>query len=117
LACILYANDHNGALPQTLGDTAQYINNPQAYLRSDHAAAAAAAQGLPADQLKDWIDQNSDWTYLGNGQKLNSIHDPAKAVLAYQKGEATNGPVGALFADGHCEEMSENALQQALAKQ
>ena len=118
VSCMLYANDNHGHLPQSLGETSKYINNPRVYLRTDHADAAAAAIGLPPDQLKDWIDQNSDWVYLGNGQKISGMHNIAQTVLAYQKGDpGPNGWLAVLFADGHVQTMSQDELQQVLAKQ
>jgi hypothetical protein len=113
LAAIMYSNDHKGRFPNTLGETLPYLeNNPSVFVhpKSGKAAPATAA---PAELAK-WVDQNSDYVYVGAGVS-HKTERTAETVIAHERFELAQGRIAAAFADGHCETMPVDELRRRLA--
>ena len=113
LACIMYANDHKGVLPQSLDETIEYVNNPRVFVNPDHAAAAETIKVLPKEQQAAWIKDHTDYEYLGNGQKVTAIRSPSTTPLAYHR-TANEGRLAVVYADGHAEIVQAGQLQGML---
>lgn len=97
---MMYANDHNGKFPVSLGEiaatedlTIDVFVNP----RGSHSAP----HGLPPEQVRQWIDQNSDYIWLGQGRKVAGFRSPSDEVLAYENPQGLSDGINILYADGH----------------
>jgi prepilin-type processing-associated H-X9-DG protein len=103
---LLYANDHKGKYPDNLGQlvvaedlTAQVFVCPSGSKNVPMDIIRA-----PKDQQGDWVNQHSDYIYLGAGKK-NSI--AADVITLYEKSQDHgNAGMNLLFGDGHVEFMT-----------
>jgi prepilin-type processing-associated H-X9-DG protein len=100
-ASLLYANDHNGKLPDSLGEILTKEDITPQVLISPRTSTSAPPPGLPPDQLSQWADHSSDYVWLGKGKNNNTV--AADAVLAYEKFEGLHDGINILFGDGHVE--------------
>lgn len=116
MASLMYSNAHNGKLPETLGALAKEEDlTPGVFVNPTGNTAPPAK--LDANDLPGWVNQNSNYTWIGAGRNLSSIQNPAEHVLAYETLEQTQGNlVAVLFADGHVEEMSKGDAQKQILK-
>ena len=97
-AAHLYANEHKGRLPDDLAATHEFVTNLDAYVNP--RSGTAAPVGLEGDELKAWINESSDYVYLGAGK---SIRERADVVIAHEKTEGATRGIYILFMDGHVE--------------
>lgn len=116
LALVMYADDHDGKLPDHLADTLAYVGSasvllppgsgvqpPEDLQRRDRAAQVA------------WLDQHGGLVYLHPGVPWREIKDPAKTPLVHQQPALSREPfVGVCFADGHAEYMTKEAFDRLL---
>lgn len=110
LACFIYATEHKGKFPDELSDTLQSLS-PEIY--ANPRTNTSVPHGLKSDDLKRWINESSDYHYVGNGKKTTARADE---VLAYERpGSVTEG-VNILFADGHVEFLLMPAATQIIEK-
>lgn len=85
---IMYANDHQGALPKDLGsDLDKYL-------------------GANSKQL--WIDplrpnDTKPYVYIRLADKLSDVNQPASAIMIYENHTTWDSGINAAFADGHAE--------------
>jgi RNA polymerase sigma factor (sigma-70 family) len=100
-AILAYANKHNGHFP---GDAGSLIINeeisPQLFI-CPSSGMRMPAEILDADSevQAEWVDQHSDYLYVGQGKNINGSPD---AIVLYEKDSAHEGRgMNILFADGH----------------
>ena len=113
---LLYANDHKGKYPQTLGEVAEEDMAWNAFI-----CPATNKQPPPADVQKDpkkltaWANQNLDYIYLGATMNPNM---PAERILVYENPANHPGAgVNVLFNDGHVELLKEADFERQLKAQ
>jgi prepilin-type processing-associated H-X9-DG protein len=113
---LLYANDHKGKYPQTLGEVAEEDVPWRAFICPE-----TQKQPPPDDVQKDakkltaWANENADYVYLGATLNPNM---PAEIILVYEK--PANHPqtgVNVLFNDGHVELMNQAEFARRLQQQ
>ena len=118
LALIMFADDHDGKLPEHLADTLAYLGSasvllppgsptqpPEDLQRQDRAAQVT------------WLDRHGGLVYVRPGVLLRAIKEPAQTPLVHQKTELSREPfVGVCFADGHAESMAREAFNRMLER-
>jgi hypothetical protein len=115
LAMVMFAEDHDGKLPDHLADTLSYLGGavsvllppgsttqpPEDFQRQDRAAQVA------------WLDQHSELVYVRPGVRLRDIKEPGKTPLVHQKPGLNGEPfIGVCFADGHAESLTIEAFNR-----
>jgi prepilin-type processing-associated H-X9-DG protein len=110
LAAQIYANEHKGKFPdqisETLGDiTPVVFVNP----RTKNSVPIAASD----DELKRWVNQSSDYTYVGKGKTYRA---PATEILAYEKPQGLTDGINILFCDGHVEFVLMEQAKEAIRR-
>jgi len=113
LALMLYTNEHRGAYPLDLGTlVATETLTPAVFCCP--STTTQAPPNLPADQAVKWVNDNSDYIYLGASLKRMP---PPDMVIAYEKDSDHGGDgINMLFADGHVEFDTLPAAQQEIEK-
>lgn len=98
--CYLHANENNGAFPPDLGSLLKQELTPVVFI-SPLGNQQVPQEKLTPEQLAVWVNEHSDYVYLGKGQKNDLKPDK---LLAYEKLEnGGNEGVNMLFGDGHVE--------------
>ena len=113
MGAMMYAQDHKGRYPNTLGELIPYVENNAAIFVYPTSGKAAPAKGDPAEAAK-WVDANSDYVYVGAGMKV-SQPNTAGVVVAHERFGLSPQGVGTLFADGHVERLPQGDVQRRLA--
>jgi prepilin-type processing-associated H-X9-DG protein len=73
---------------------------------------------MKPDERARWINQNTDYVYVGAGLKMFTIPNPAQRILAHEKFElARNGIVNVLYVDGHVEAQAAAYVRQQVEEQ
>ena len=101
LAALMYSNEQkDGSLPPTLGVmvakedlTADVFVNPRR--NSPHPPP-----GLTGDQQSQWVEEHSDYVWLGKGKKNTATFEE---IIAYEKPEGLKDGINILYGDGHVE--------------
>jgi prepilin-type processing-associated H-X9-DG protein len=98
---LLYANDHKGKYPADLGTLLKEEDLPaQVFVCPTEAHATPPGPANP-DAAAKWVNENSDYVYVGAG-KTSAIG--ADVVVMYEKPDAHNRQgMNILFGDGHIE--------------
>jgi prepilin-type processing-associated H-X9-DG protein len=113
LGAIMYANDHKGRFPNTLGEILPYVdNNPSVFVYP--SSGKALTPGGQAGEAAKWVEANSDYVYLGAGMKSDQPNS-TEAVVAHERFGLSAGGVNVLFADGHVERLPQSEVQRRLA--
>jgi prepilin-type processing-associated H-X9-DG protein len=114
LGCLMYADQNKGKLPPDLGSLLKEDLTPAVFISPlGRQQIPPEVATMTPDQQAAWINEHSDYVYLGKG-KASPL--PADQPLAYEKFENGQGRgVGVLFADGHVEFMNMPQAQQLLA--
>ncbi len=113
MGCMLHANENKGNYPPDLGSLLKQDLTPAVFI-SPRGNQALPAQNLTPEQWAQWVNEHSDYVYLGKG-KTNNI--PADQPLAYEKLEVGgNQGVNILFGDGHVEFTQTQQAQEIIAK-
>ena len=111
---MLFANDHKGRMPDTLGQMAtEEALSPQVMLcPSSSSSVPADVLASTPEAIKQWIDTDSDYVYLAKGLAMAKM-DPER-VVAHEK--LTNHPdgVNVLFADGHVQFVGSECWRRCL---
>ena len=112
-AMLLYANENKGKYPPKFGDllltqdiTVDVFVDPQTRNRAPRAK--------PQKEQADWVNQSSDYEYLGAGKNNTT---PANVILAHEKIRPGVPGINMLFGDGHVEWIQVGQAQQMLATQ
>jgi prepilin-type processing-associated H-X9-DG protein len=99
VACIMYANDHDGVLPSKLSDVyPAYVPDLDLFVCPVHKGKKIS---------KERIDAESDYKLLIPGKNLGEIERPAETVMISEKEPNHRGGRNAAYADGHVEWVSE----------
>jgi hypothetical protein len=119
MAVHMYAQDHQGNVPPDLGSTYPYLKNSMVYFMPRREMMMAQPPNLNDEELRKWLEANSDYTYLGReGMKLVGVPNTAQHVIAHEKlDRVQRGMAGAVFLDGHAEFLPVVYLQQRLEEQ
>ncbi|HWB53316.1 MAG TPA: H-X9-DG-CTERM domain-containing protein [Tepidisphaeraceae bacterium] len=101
-AMLLYSNEHGGKFPSDMGTLiiAEAIP-PQAFFcpSSNDSLSPEFGKMVPEAQAA-WLDQHSDYIYLGKGKTSSS---PPDVILLYEKDSDHHDGMNMLFGDGHVE--------------
>ena len=116
LAILLYQQDNNQKFPDDLGVlvNAEQIG-AEVFLSpgTDHAVPAEFA-GMTAEEKAKWVDENSDYVFLGKGQK----NPDATFIVAYEKLTLHDGDgANVLFGDGHAEWLTAAEAKEKIDQQ
>jgi prepilin-type processing-associated H-X9-DG protein len=99
-AITLYANTNQGAYPPDLGTLAKTMDVALEVFCCPSAGTQPPANSTP-DQAAKWVNQNSDYIYIGATMKTGAAPE---LVVAYEKDADHGGDgINMLFADGHVE--------------
>lgn len=97
-AAIIFANQHNGKFPPTIG----YLLDTNAVVAQTfiNPSSNTSLPSLPPDDLRRWLNHNSDYVWNGAGKSVDS---PVDTPIAWERLDRTTGQVNILFADLHVE--------------
>ncbi|QOV88450.1 DUF3352 domain-containing protein [Humisphaera borealis] len=114
LAAIIYANEKNGALPNSMAELVVAGD-----LSSDVLISPSSGKLSPKfddkKELGRWAEENADYIWVGKGLNVNKAGPDV--VIAHERlGMSPNGRVNVAFADGHVEQMFEDDLADRLKK-
>jgi len=100
LACMQYSNDHQGALPPDLGTLIKTEDVSVSVFISPLSSTSPPPDqaNLSPDDLAKWVNDNSDYTYVGAGKNMNQMQPTT--VLAYEKDDFGGGR-NFLYGDYH----------------
>jgi prepilin-type processing-associated H-X9-DG protein len=112
--CLLYANENNGKMPPDLGSLVKEELTPEVFVSPlGHQQVPREVATMTPEQKAAWINEHSDYVYLGKG-KMNNL--PADQPVAYEKFENGHGQgISILFGDGHVEFESMPEAQRIIA--
>jgi prepilin-type processing-associated H-X9-DG protein len=118
LGAIMYANDNQGSLPPDLGATLKYTNSPTIYLTPTHAQSAVPPFNVKPEELAKWVNDNSDYVYLGKTLGKLATLNTAQTIIAHEKFElAQNGSINLLYADGHVQLLPTQVAKDLIEQQ
>ncbi len=103
LACMMYANEHGDKYPDDFEDILRTQDITIDIFVSPRTATSLPAVPPGADRATiqgDWVNEHSDYIYLGRGLKSTS---PANKIIAYENPVQLADGINILFADGHVE--------------
>jgi len=98
---LLYGNENKGNYPPNLGILVKTEElTPQVFVCPSGNTSFPGGNMAVDDQVK-WVNENSDYVYLGAGMNLTARPD---TIVAYEKPDAHGGQgMNMLFGDGHVE--------------
>ncbi len=109
---MMYANEHKGRFPDDLagamGDnllTVHVFVNPR--------TKTAVPRGLEGDALKKWVNESSDYVFLGKGKDYRV---GAEVPIAHEKPQGLADGLNILYGDGHVEFLMMPQATQVLEK-
>jgi prepilin-type processing-associated H-X9-DG protein len=97
LSAHMYANENKGAFPEDLAATSSDLTI-DVYLNP--RSGTARPEGLEGEALKTWINESSDYIWIGKGKTFQAAAD---VPLAYERPDGLQDGLNILFADGHVE--------------
>jgi prepilin-type processing-associated H-X9-DG protein len=104
LGLLLYANEHNGKLPDDLGTLVKEEQlSPAVFIcPSGNNELPANLATMTPDEQAAWVNEHADYIYLGKGHKQDEVG--ADRVVIYEKdGAHQNDGMNLLYGDGHAE--------------
>jgi prepilin-type processing-associated H-X9-DG protein len=113
LAAMIYSNDQkDGTFPATLGDMLPQVENSANVFIDPRRESAPPPPGLSKEDLAKWVNEHSDYIWLGKGKKAATLG--ADHVLAYEKLEGATDGINILYGDGHVEFVQIDAARQQI---
>jgi hypothetical protein len=111
-AMMLYANDNKGKFPATPGEL--LLTQDLTAETFIETGATAIPPGKNKEELAQWVNEHSDFVYLGSGKK-----DPAGpgVILMYEKTRPNVPGINLLFGDGRVEFMLTQQAMQMIDQQ
>jgi prepilin-type processing-associated H-X9-DG protein len=108
-----FSNDNRGRFPVDLGQLATIFHLPATDFLNPRSTTTVPANNWTDQEKADWINANSDYAYLSNGQRttLFGADDP----VVYEKSAGMSGGINLLFGDGHVEFREFRWADQTLA--
>jgi prepilin-type processing-associated H-X9-DG protein len=100
LGCIMYANNHNGRFPPDLETLVQQEDLTAAVFSNPRAPHGPPPPPADRKEMARWVKDNSDYTYVGAGKKIDAGAD---TIIAYEKPDQATDGINIVFADGHVE--------------
>jgi len=97
LSVILYADEHDGTLPENFEQAKKYYGDPK-FLESP---------------LKPKGFAGPSYIYVNNGQSMK-IKSPARQIIIYENPKYCKDTINAAFLDGHVERMKRDRFRETL---
>ena len=114
LGLLLYSNENNGRMPDDLGTLvkAEQLSPSVFICPTGNNQLPANVMAMTPDEQVAWVNEHSDYVYLGKGLKANNLD--ATRVVVYEKDGAHSGQgMNLLYGDGHAEwQRRDVAMQQ-----
>ncbi len=101
LGCMLYANDHAEALPDSLAVLKEkdYLPDAKVYI-APYDKTSVLSDG------KTFTEKNTSFAYVGKGLNATKLKSPSVTPLAFEKPWLlTSDRIGVLYADGHVQKV------------
>lgn len=112
-ASLLYANENNGKLAPDLGTLLKTQDvTIDVFISPLGGGQRPDTSHMTPDQLAAWVNEHSDYVYLGAGKKNTMGADQPLAYEKLQNGHGQGANV--LFGDGHVEWVSQAQAQQLI---
>jgi prepilin-type processing-associated H-X9-DG protein len=104
LGILLYANDNNQKMPDDLGTLlkTEQLQMSVFVCPSSGTQLPANAATMSVDEQAAWVNEHSDYVYLGKGLKENQV-DATRVVLYEKDGAHEHDGMNLLYGDGHAE--------------
>lgn len=118
LALMMYANDNQGNFPDDLGTLfkAEQLGGSVFVCPTGSTALPANFDAMTPDDKAKWINDNSDYVYLGKGLKM--ANQNARRIMIYEKDGAHEARgINLLFGDGHVEFQRTDDAQRRIQAQ
>lgn len=114
LGSIMFANDNRGKFPDTLGQVVEgkYLLSPEVFINPRSTSDIPAGVANNPKLLADWVNEQSDYVYLGKG--LNAT-TKADTILIYENPVDLDDGINVGFADGHVEFVRYDQLEAVFA--
>jgi prepilin-type processing-associated H-X9-DG protein len=119
LGMMLYANDNQGKLPDDLGTLfkAEQLSGSVFICPTGSTTLPPNFDAMTPDDKAKWINDNSDYVYLGKGQKINNPGGPNRILLYEKDGAHEADGINLLFGDGHVEFRRADNAQKMIQQQ
>lgn len=115
LGAMMYSNaQKNGAFPGSIGEIAKTQDVSPEVFFSPRSTTTPPPAGLTPDQAAAYVQEHSDYVWLGKGMKNTADADQ---ILAYEKMQGVTEGINILYADGHVEFKLMQAARQEIEKQ
>lgn len=107
LLIMIYAANNEDQLPPDLATAAKTASDYHVALfvcPSSGTYIPPNWNTMAATEKEDWIDNKSDYAYLGRPMSLRKIRHPSNTVLVHERGDNPHaGEMNLLFVDAHVE--------------
>jgi hypothetical protein len=113
MAIIMYGEQNKGAFPPDLGTLVKTEDiTAGVFINPNGSTKLPDMTGMSPDDIAKWVNDNSDYVYLGAGMKMTDPGLP-QTVIAYEKSNNKGDGKNLLFGDSHVEfQRLEQARQQ-----
>jgi hypothetical protein len=125
MGCLIYANDHQGRFPQSLGEiiAGGYLGQSYSVARIFiDPSSGSTPLVIPPEHAQDaaWIDANltghCDFVYVGEGMNATTMSNAASTVVVYEPLSVSGGQGSCVgYADGHVEWVTLDRFAQVTA--
>ncbi|HEY1921433.1 MAG TPA: H-X9-DG-CTERM domain-containing protein [Tepidisphaeraceae bacterium] len=113
-AILLYSNDKKGQYPPDLGTLIKTEDITISVFVCPDSHGPPPPAGMTPDQQADWVNQNSDYIYVGAGMKQGV---DGMTVVCYEKDvDHGNDGMNILFGDGHVEFLTLKSAHELIEK-